>query len=70
MRYVESRLIEYDRGETYRIYVARSLQLIPQNQYMTKTYYDIIKQPQKQDLRTGDEIAADVMKNAGLSFGG
>ena len=32
-------------------------------------YMDIVS-PQKTDDRTGDDIAADIIKRAGLSFGG
>lgn len=68
MRYVDARLSEYKREQTYRFYVTKSLQLAPQNKYMQVSYDEILKRkpvPQK----TGDEILADVMKGAGLSFG-
>ena len=68
MRYVEARIEEDLREEAYRIFVTRSLQLIPQNQYLTINFEDVLN-PQLADDRTGDEIAADVMNAAGLSFG-
>ena len=68
MRYVEARIDENNREEAYRIYVTRSLQLAPQGSYITKQYMEMLK-PQKVDNRSGDEIVADVFKNAGLSFG-
>lgn len=58
---------EYNREEAYRIYVTRSLQLVPQNSYITKTYIDMLK-PQKVDDRSGDEIAADIIVKAGLKL--
>ena len=67
MRYVEARLTEYTREQAYRLFVTRSLQLAPQGQYITTSFGDILN-PQKVDNRTGDEIAIDVMKKAGLSF--
>ena len=68
MRYVEARIDEYNREEAYRIYVTRSLQLVPQNSYITTPFTDILK-PKVVDNRTGEEIAMDVMKRAGLKFG-
>lgn len=69
MRYVEARINQESREEAYRIYVTRSLQLAPQHKYMQKSYGDLLEQ-KKVDTRTGDEIAEDIMKRAGLSFGG
>ena len=68
MRYVEARLDDYQRELAYRSYVTKSLQLIPQNSYITTTF-DEIMYPEKIDTRSGDDIAADVIKNAGLTFG-
>lgn len=67
MRYVEARIEQENREEAYRIYVTKSLQLAPQHQCLRLSYLDFLK-PQKIDKRTGDEIAADIMKRAGLSF--
>ena len=68
MRYVEARIDEYNREEAYRFYVTRSLQLGPQNKYITASLDDIIH-PEKQDTRSGEEILMDTIVNAGLSFG-
>ena len=68
MRYVEARIDETKREEAYRILVTKGLTLIPQNRYMTLDYMDLIN-PVIKDTRTGDEIALNVIKNAGLSFG-
>ena len=68
MRYVEARIDEHNREEAYRIYVTKSLQLSPQNKYLTATYEDMLK-PHKIDRRTGDEIVVDIIKRAGLKFG-
>lgn len=69
MRYVEARLGKYKREETYRFFVTESLRLAPQHKFLTKSYREFLK-PQKIDTRNGDEIAIDVIKKAGLSFGG
>ena len=57
-----------NRDEAYRFYVTRSLQLAPQNKYISATYDELLK-PKKVDNRTGDEIAADIIKRAGLKVG-
>ena len=55
------------REEAYRIYVTKSLQLIPQNGFLSTSYIDFLN-PKKVDERNGDEIVADTMKLAGLKF--
>ena len=69
MRYVNARLEEERREEAYRIYVTKSLQLIPQNKCLTKDYEDFIN-PKKIDNRSGEEIATDIIKRANLHFRG
>lgn len=68
MRYVEARAEEEQRDETYRIFVTKSLQLIPQNKYISKDFKDILH-PEKMDTRTAEQIASDVISKAGLNFG-
>lgn len=68
MRYVVARFEEQQREMAYRNYVTRSLQLIPQNSYITASFDEILH-PEKIDTRTGDEIAEDVIAKAGLTFG-
>lgn len=60
--------------QTYQIYVADTLQTISENtsilargKYVAKQYSEIIH-PKPKDTRTGAEIAADVIKNAGLTL--
>lgn len=75
MRYVVARYNEKQRDMAYRIYLTDSLKYIAENtarcveggQYLTARYIDVIN-PKPIDNRTGDEIAIDVMKRAGLSF--
>lgn len=70
MRYVDARIEEYNREEAYRIYVSTSLQLIPQNKCLQKSYREILNDMNRVvDTRSGDEIVADVMLHAGLKFG-
>lgn len=69
MRYVEARFDEYNRDEAYRIYVSKSLQLAPQDKYITKNYTDLLK-PKKIDTRSGEDIVSDIMLKAGLKFEG
>lgn len=67
MRYVEARLSEQIREDAYRIYITRSLQLIPQNRYITMDFMDVLD-TKNVDNRSGEDIAIDVIKGAGLSF--
>lgn len=69
MRYVEARFDEYQREEAYRIYISKSLQLAPQGKWLQASYREMIK-PKKIDNRSGDDIAMDIMKRAGLKFEG
>lgn len=69
MRYVKARYEEYQRTMAYRIFVTDSLQLAPQNKYRTQRFCDMIY-PKKEDTRTGDEVALDVIMRLGLKVGG
>ena len=70
MRYVEARLDEFEREETYRIFVTTSLQLIPQNKHLVKSYTDMVMKNQNPvNNRTGDDIAMDIITRAGLTLG-
>ena len=65
---MEARLEQANRDEAYRFYVTRSLQLVPQNKYISTSFDELLK-PKKVDNRTGDEIAADIIRRAGLKVG-
>lgn len=69
MRYVEARIEQERRDEAYRIYMSKSLQLVPQRKYLQLSYSELLD-TKKADTRSGDEIAMDVMERAGLSFSG
>lgn len=62
-----ARLEQDDRETAYRYYIANSLQLAPQNKYMTVSLDDIYNR--KIDRRTAEEITEDVIKNAGIIMG-
>lgn len=53
----------------YRVYVTDALYSVS-NGALKKRYYDIMKKPQKafESVRTGDEIASDLMKEMGLTY--
>ena len=59
---------EYNRDKAYRIYVTKSLQLIPQSKYLTVDFKNLFEK-QEVDTRSSDEIVSDIMKRAGLQFG-
>ena len=72
MRYVTTRYQSQQRDLIYRIYVTNCLRIMTENtakqaggNYMTAEYMDLIH-PKKKDNRTGNEIAADVIRNAGI----
>ena len=72
MRYVIARYNSFQREVAYRIYVTDCLRIMTENtarfakgNYVQKRYADWLK-PAPTDNRTGAEIAADVIKKAGL----
>lgn len=67
MRYVEARINEYERQETYRIYISKSLQLIPQSRYLQASYQDLFKR-EKAYNKSSDEIVVDIFNRADLRF--
>ena len=72
MRYAMARYQSQQRDLAYRIYVADCLRIISENtakmgggSYITAKFADIIN-PKPVDDRTGEEIAADIIKRAGI----
>ncbi len=72
MRYAMARYQSQQRDLAYRIYVSDCLRIISENtakigggSYITAKFADIIN-PKPVDSRTGEEIAADIIKLAGI----
>ena len=72
MRYAMARYQSQQRDLAYRIYVSDCLRIISENtakigggSYITSKFADIIN-PKPVDSRTGEEIAADIIKLAGI----
>ena len=72
MRYAMARYQSQQRDLAYRIYVSDCLRIISENAakmcgeaYMKAKLADIIN-PDPVDNRTGEEIAADIIKRAGI----
>ena len=72
MRYAMARYQSQQRDLAYRIYVSECLRMIGENtakvssgSYMTAKFEDIIN-PKPVDNRTGEEIASDIIKHAGI----
>lgn len=66
---------ERKQTEAYRIYVTDCLMYLNRSvseqyggSYKTIRYAEMVA-PQKQDNRTGDEIAEDIIRRAGLKIG-
>lgn len=58
-----------DEDKLYRYYIADSLYYAKRNSMLSNRFYDIVnKSVQKDDSRTGDEIAADVINRMGLNL--
>ena len=61
-------LVRVIEDETvFRVYVCESLHLAPQDKYLTAKYAEIIT-PKKAESRSPDELAADIIRKAGLSI--
>ena len=72
MRYAMARFNQHQRDLAYRIYVTDCLRIISENtaktgggSYITAKFSDIIN-PKPVDNRNGEEIAADIIKRAGI----
>lgn len=65
---MQARAIDDLRTHAYRVYVTDSLQLAVQNKYLTQRWADLISN--NVDTRSGDEVALDVIRRAGLRLKG
>ena len=72
MRYAIARFNQHRRDLAYRFYVSECLRMIGENtakvgggSYMTAKFEEIIIQ-KPDDNRTGEELAADIIKRAGI----
>ena len=72
MRYATARFNQHQRDLAYRIYVTDCLRMVAENTakmtqgaYTVARFYDIIN-PKPVDNRNGEEIAADIIKRAGI----
>lgn len=72
MRYAMARYQSQQRDLAYRIYIADCLRILSENtakmgggSYITAKLSDIIN-PKTVEKRTGEEIAADIIKLAGI----
>ena len=72
MRYAVARYQSQQRDLAYRIYVCDCLRIITENtakigggSYITVKLDDILN-PKPVDNRTGEELAADIIKRAGI----
>ena len=58
---------QHQRDKAYRVYITDTLYYQSQNKHLTQRYIDVIT-PKKIDTRSADEIAADIIKRAGLTL--
>lgn len=69
--YFQSRFQQEIERKQFMAYVGDSLFYLPQQKYIGKKYSDLAFIAEKKvevDNRSGDEIAADVIKRLGLKF--
>lgn len=64
---MEARINEYNREETYRIFVTESLRFAPQNKFLNISYFELLK-PQKAETMTGKEISEKVAEKLGTKI--
>ena len=71
MRYYRSRERDDAENAAFRLYAAKKLHIIAETvgHIHLPDYAELIEM-KPVDNRTGDEIAADIIKRAGLTFGG
>ena len=72
MRYAIARYQSQQRDLAYRIYVSECLRMISENaasggggSYMAVKFEDVLN-PKQVENRTGEELAADIIKRAGI----
>lgn len=65
MRYAISRFESYQSDMAYRFYISDELYYSGRNKTHTNTFRELMN-PKLMDNRSGDEIAEDVIKRAGL----
>ena len=64
---MEARINEYNREETYRIFVTESLRFAPQDKVLNKSYLELLKH-EKVETRTGIEVAEEVAEKLGTKI--
>lgn len=64
---MEARINEYNREETYRIFVTESLRFAPQGKVLNKSYLELLKH-EKVETRTGKEVAEEVAEKLGTKI--
>lgn len=72
--YVRARDRAHARDEAWRAYVSEALRLAPQGRCLTRSYGEVLSRVMdpapREDRRSGDEIAADVIGRIGLEVTG
>ena len=65
---MSARLLDATKAKAYEIYVTDTLRIIAKSIgiYPSKRFAEILSPPER-DKRTGDEIAADIIKRAGIT---
>lgn len=67
VKYLLAKLVYESTEWEYKYYVADSLQNIPQSKHKVHSLKEILT-PMDVDTRSGDDIARDVINNAGITI--
>jgi len=67
LSYVRAAIEQDEEEYTFKVYMSDSVQLAGEDKFITRRWCDIANDLKKPvDNRTGDEVAADVIKRLGL----
>lgn len=66
MRFVHARIAQDGEEYTYRVYMSDAIHNYAQGKYSNYRWADVLDM--KIDMRSGNEIVEDVMRQAGLTF--
>lgn len=65
MKYAKARFEDYNEDFIYKLYIADSINLIPDQKKLVERFINILH-PKIEDNRSGDDIALEVIKDLGL----
>ena len=61
-------VLQIEEERLFRRYVCDSLQLAPQNKFITKRFSELLTPPKAENTREPQEIVAEIVEKAGLTL--